>query len=545
MNVRELLIRVGFEGEQTVPELDKIDRKVDKVKESFLSLNTILSTLFVGGALKGLFGIGDAMQRLQAQIGNSTQDMENANARLNDLAKHANDNRTSIEAYADSWGKMNQGISRFGGTTEDTTTFVDTLSAAFKSNGTSAESANAALFQLGQTMQSGVVQGEEMNSFLDAQGTLANEVMTAIGGTVIGYKKMQAAGQVTAKMLMDAVNKQYPKYMAQLKAMPLALGDVWTIVLNDVKMGIANVNDETKAIPRIARYLMDAWNKLKTTAGELLERIGGLDNALQSLARVAAPLAILLGVLKGFQVLSMLATPTGMVIALAGAIGLLYDDYRVWKDGGESLIDWEEWEGPINNAIDSTKDLAFGVRDLAKAFGELLGIDLSKWTLKGELEDLSKHMKELVDLGQNLADVINHLSAGEFKEAASSFKKAWSGNNPEQNTDALPGVTASAESVFKPDRVVYQRPEWWPDWLGGKGQALNAMTQAQPLAPGNTPSRVQPNVTVTAPVTATINIQQQPGESGDALAARVTDALRKQQQPAFDPRSLLIAGGAK
>lgn len=545
MNVRELLIRVGFEGEQTVPELDKIDNKVDKVKSSFMSLNTVLSGLFVGGALKGLFGIGDAMQRLQAQIGNSTQDMEGANARLNELAKHANDTRTSIDAYADSWGKMNQGIQRFGGTTEDTTTFVDTLSAAFKSNGTSAESANAALFQLGQTMQSGVVQGEEMNSFLDAQGTLANEVMTSIGGTVIGYKKMQAAGKVTAQMLMEAVNKQYPKYIAQLKAMPLALGDVWTTVLNDIKMGIANVNDETKAIPRIARLLMDAWNRLKEGAGDLVDRLGGLDNALQTLARVAAPLAILLGVLKGFQVLTMLATPIGMITALGLAIGALYDDYTVWKEGGESLIDWSEWEGPITSAIESTKQLSTNVLDLAAAFGKLLGIDLSQWTLKAELEDLSKHMKELVDLGNNLADVINHLSAGEFGKAADSFKKAWSGNNPEQNTDALPGVTASAESVFKPERVVYQRPEWWPEWAGGKGQALNAFSQAQPLAPGNTPSRVQPNVTVTAPVTATINIQQQPGENAETLAARVSDTLRKQQQPAFDPRSLLIAGGAK
>ncbi|MBE9698295.1 lytic transglycosylase domain-containing protein, partial [Escherichia coli] len=31
-------------------------------------------------------------------------------------------------------------------------------------------------------------------------------------------------------------------------------------------------------------------------------------------------------------------------------IGLLYDDYQTWKEGGKSLIDWSKWQPEIEQA---------------------------------------------------------------------------------------------------------------------------------------------------------------------------------------------------
>lgn len=547
MNVRELLIRVGFDAGDADNDLDQIDGKVDKLKENFLSLGAILGALFAGGVLKSLVDTADAMQNLQAQVGNATGDMAGANAKFNELAQHANDTRSELDAYVGTWAKMNQGISAFGGSAEDTTKMVDTLSAAFAVNGTEQESASAALFQLGQTMQSGVVQGEEMNSFLDAQGTLAREVMIAIAGTVPAYKKMQAAGKVTAKDLMEAINKQYPKYMEQLKTMPMTIGSVWTMVTNDVKLAINNLNDSTKAIPKAAKFLMDAWDNLKKTVKELVEELGGLDEALIHLARVAAPLGILLGVLMGFKALAMLTSPIGIITSLAFAIGLLYDDYMTWKEGGESLIDWSDWEGPINDTIDAVKELGGEFKQLALDIAELLNIDLKNWSLKGELNDLSKHMRELVEMGNHLADLFNALSTRDWGKVKSSFKSLM--EQGQGKPDALPAVTANAQKFFEPEKpkLVTKRPSWWPEWLGGPGaprSQANLEAATSPLVPGNVPSRTVSS-TVNAPVTATINITQQPGEPGEALAQRVLNGLKKPQQQVFNPHSLMMNGGAK
>jgi hypothetical protein len=40
---------------------------------------------------------------------------------------------------------------------------------------------------------------------------------------------------------------------------------------------------------------------------------------------------------------TFLASPIGMILALAAAIALLVDDFLVWQEGGDSLIPWENW----------------------------------------------------------------------------------------------------------------------------------------------------------------------------------------------------------
>ena len=51
--------------------------------------------------------------------------------------------------------------------------------------------------------------------------------------------------------------------------------------------------------------------------------------------------------------------PVAWIGALAGVIALLWDDYRVWKEGGKSLIDWGKWKPEIDLAragIDLVRD---------------------------------------------------------------------------------------------------------------------------------------------------------------------------------------------
>ncbi|HCA9135650.1 TPA: lytic transglycosylase domain-containing protein [Klebsiella quasipneumoniae] len=85
----------------------------------------------------------------------------------------------------------------------------------------------------------------------------------------------------------------------------------------------------------------------------------------------------LIGTLGGMLVVwrllnaAMLASPITWVLALAGALLLLYDDYRTFKEGGKSLIDWKQWEP----AIEKAKAAILWLR------GKLLGLkdDIGGW----------------------------------------------------------------------------------------------------------------------------------------------------------------------
>lgn len=62
-----------------------------------------------------------------------------------------------------------------------------------------------------------------------------------------------------------------------------------------------------------------------------------------------------IGLLKLFR-LAFLASPIGIILALASALYLLYDDYKTWKEGGKSLIDWSKWTNGIDKIIGKIKD---------------------------------------------------------------------------------------------------------------------------------------------------------------------------------------------
>jgi len=139
-------------------------------------------------------------------------------------------------------------------------------------------------------------------------------------------------------------------------------------------------------------------------------------------------------------------TPIGMIVtgiaAIASGILLLYDDYKTWKEGGKSLIDWDKWKPYIDSAKDGIAKLGavfvdnFGkmkglgsslisrLSELSTWFGHLLNIDFTKFSGKAffdTLIDAAVHASKVVG---NLIDAMNHLVKGEFGEALNSLKDA-------------------------------------------------------------------------------------------------------------------------
>lgn len=471
MIIRDLLVRLGLTGERGVDSgLRRINNNAQKTIGALNILGGVLAGAMGALSIANIARVGDEMQNLRSQIGNSTGDMAGAADQLDSLTKHANDGRVSVESYAGSWAKMNSGIKQFGGTAGDTTKFMDTLSAAFVSNGTATESANAALFQLSQTMQGGQVQGEEMNSLIDAQGELYQDIAKAIGGTVNNYKEMQKKGKVTSEMLLNAVNQFYDKYTARVKNMPMTIAQANTIISNRWSLFIDKLNRKTNFISKTADAFLWMADKVEHAMDIMSDAMGGTSEAIKHLIRVATPIAGVIAAVAGFKILTLLTSPITMILLLAAAIGLLYDDYKTWKEGGESLIDWQAWEGPITDTLKALDDLKKGFGDLAESALKILNIDLSTWTLKGELEDLSKNLQDLIYMGNQLGELLNGLASGDWEKIKVSASNLW--NQGQDKPDALPAVTKSAKSLWLPDEPVTRRPKWWPEMLGGPGEPL-------------------------------------------------------------------------
>lgn len=131
-----------------------------------------------------------------------------------------------------------------------------------------------------------------------------------------------------------------------------------------------------------------------------------------------------------------------IVAALGTAIGLLYEDYKIWSEGGKSLFDWGKFVGYI-------KTTNFSVDNLLKAFTYLLtgytdwssaAKGLLDWLkMKGFIDETGVSIKSLWTGFKNLAselkdsvmpylmdfvDVLMQVKDGNFAGAWESMKKS-------------------------------------------------------------------------------------------------------------------------
>lgn len=178
---------------------------------------------------------------------------------------------------------------------------------------------------------------------------------------------------------------------------------------------------------QLGQSISDWWDSLDKQSQQLIELIGALTAAWWMLNR------------------AMLASPITWVLGLAAAIALLWEDYKTFREGGKSLIDWEKWKPEVDAALKMVGDLKQTVLDLGKALAKLLNIDPKSWSLKWDFSNFITQMGEFGKMLSMIGDLLNAIKDGRWSDAASIGKALLKqGSN---QPDALPGVSDSANST--------------------------------------------------------------------------------------------------
>lgn len=198
-----------------------------------------------------------------------------------------------------------------------------------------------------------------------------------------------------------------------------------TVVKGILWMGEA-VGRVVYRLIQAAGDIRDWWKGLNDDTKVLIETLGGLLVAWRLLNS------------------AMLASPVTWVLALAGAILVLYDDYKTWKEGGKSLIDWKSWEPAITLALNAIDKLWSGIKRLKDELIKLFGIDPKTWSIKFEFDNLKKQFDELSKMLDIIGKLLNAIDEGRWSDAAAYARLLLkqSGNTAPPNA-----VTDSANSA--------------------------------------------------------------------------------------------------
>lgn len=116
---------------------------------------------------------------------------------------------------------------------------------------------------------------------------------------------------------------------------------------------------------------------------------------------------------------------------LSAAFIALYDDYKTWAEGGESLFNWGAFRGYIDNA-------KFSTENLGKGFLHLIG-DYDSWSqvaedgkswlkLKGFIDDNGVSLKSLANGFRNVAEELVKSTIPTLKGYGEILSKIFSGD---------------------------------------------------------------------------------------------------------------------
>ncbi|HGO4653322.1 TPA: transglycosylase SLT domain-containing protein [Klebsiella pneumoniae] len=265
------------------------------------------------------------------------------------------------------------------------------------------------------------------------------------------YTAMAKAIGYNADMAAVSSNK----FMTSLRSFGLMAGMARDKIGSSLADGLAG------SLDRLRRQILENFPKIEGAitgtvkgilwAGEMVGRVIyrliqaasdirawwiGLDSDTQKLIQTLGGLLVAWRLLNA----AMLASPVSWVLALAAAILLLYDDYRTWKEGGKSLIDWKQWEPAIEKAkaaILWLRDKLLGLKDdvggwqnafevlatfvagswaarmllgiakVGRGFSPILAAmaAISAWDKIGQIQEEAK--REGKDVGQYLVDRMN------------------------------------------------------------------------------------------------------------------------------------------
>lgn len=290
----------------------------------------------------------------------------------------------------------------------------------------------------------------------------------------------------------DAAAKQSNIFMTSMRNLSMTLGQARDKIGSNLAGGLAG------SIDKLRKLLLDNWPKIENVlmkvirgvlwAGDVVARvfwrtgqaISSVIDWFKKLDPVTQHLIMLFGgVLVAWRLLNtaFLTSPVGMVITLGAAILALIEDYQTWKEGGKSLIDWGKWEPEIKSALKAMTDLRDSIKAIGVEIARLLNINLKNWTLKGDIENLTKQFGEFGKMMSMIGDLINAIKDGNWKQAYTIGKQLW--NQGEGQDSAIPAVNQSARNARA--------------WVGEKWDQLKTWATGDTIADRqNNPGNLRP-----------------------------------------------------
>ncbi len=218
------------------------------------------------GAADNLTNLADEYKSLEARIKLAVGEQGNLKTAMDAVSQTAlrtGQNLNTVGALYASLGRSTQASQ------EQIAALTDTIAKATALSGGSAESANAAITQLNQSLDSGVFRGDEFNSVMEQAPIIGDALAKSLGVTRGELRAMAADGKLTADVVTKALLDQKAAIDESFSKLPLTISRAKENVKTNFALMVGELDKTSGASTKVA------------------EAINGIANNLDSISRIA------------------------------------------------------------------------------------------------------------------------------------------------------------------------------------------------------------------------------------------------------------------
>lgn len=247
-----------------------------KIRDALGNLGNIMAGV---GAVK-LIELADQAALVQARLKDVAGSFVAAQQAQQQLYAAAQRLQVSYGDMAGSFSKMLPAVKQMGGGAAEAVRLAETLAITARLSGASSQEAAASAQQFAQALQSGVLQGDELKSILENNGSLARVLADGLGVTVGELRKLGSEGELTSDKVAKALLGQYDQIQARSAELPQTVGGAWTQITNAFEQFVASASSGTGIFAGLSSIMsglaqvIDAVRVSTTGAGTEADKLG-------------------------------------------------------------------------------------------------------------------------------------------------------------------------------------------------------------------------------------------------------------------------------
>lgn len=253
-------------------------RGVADLEQSFNRLNAAIRGYGVYSIAQEILKTADAATLSAARLGLVVSGVTELARAQRELFEVSQNTRTSLNSTTNLFVSLSRSLNTLGVSQQRVLNVTETINKALIVSGSSAQSASAALIQLGQGFASGTLQGEELRSVLEQTPRLAQAIADGLGVPLGALRKLGAEGQLTAERVFKALEKSAQDISVEFGAIPTTVSGAFQQVENSFARLIQIINDTSGATGGLASLLTDLSKFISEVAEDLNKFSKGSDD---------------------------------------------------------------------------------------------------------------------------------------------------------------------------------------------------------------------------------------------------------------------------